>query len=372
MQLSSWLDGLIRRIALATRSERRLRRRNMATTAEWLEDRTLLAAPHPFDLSTLDGTNGFRRLDGGRGDDTPELAGSGLTLDLTDIADSKLRGFETIDLTGTGNNTLVLDVLEVLRISKTSNTLTVLGDTGDVVYVDPDWEFVDLVVVDGTTFTRFTQGVAELLVEEGLRGGVELPEASGPWPLSLDGPDLLLTDGIHTNRAAAAIATEILIRGSDGDDSITNGPLAASYSGPITLDLRGGDDQVDASTLDLPAKLNGSGGDDVLRGGSGNDTLNGGSGADALIGGDGDDRLQGQGSSYDTLTGGLGDDTLDGSDGYDRTWVAPATTCSTAARVPTCCWVATVTTPCWGSAATTRSTAARATTGSMAARRMMP
>ncbi len=70
MLLTHWLRPLFRSLASDSRSARRFtarrlstshrRRRPGVTVVEALEDRTLLAAPHPVDLATLDGTNGFR------------------------------------------------------------------------------------------------------------------------------------------------------------------------------------------------------------------------------------------------------------------------------------------------------------------------
>jgi hypothetical protein len=62
--------------------------------------------------------------------------------------------------------------------------------------------------------------------------------------------------------------------------------------------------------------LLGNGGNDRLEGGDGNDTLEGGGGNDLLIGGAGDDEMSGAGGS-DKLQGGAGLDTLLGGDGTD-------------------------------------------------------
>jgi len=56
------------------------------------------------------------------------LAGAGLALDLTGIRNTKILGVENIDLTGTGNNAVTLNVQDLLDLSPTSNTLQVLGD----------------------------------------------------------------------------------------------------------------------------------------------------------------------------------------------------------------------------------------------------
>ena len=102
------------------------------------------------------------RLKGGTGTDTLRLDGAGLTLDLTAVSDLKVESIETVDLqAGTGAHTLILDLLEVLNLSETSNSLTVLGDASDTVNIGSGWTSQG--VAGG--FETFTQGAATLEID---------------------------------------------------------------------------------------------------------------------------------------------------------------------------------------------------------------
>jgi hypothetical protein len=70
----------------------------------------------------------------------------------------------------------------------------------------------------------------------------------------------------------------------------------------------------------LANTITGGGGNDNVTGGNGNDTLAGGGGNDKLQGGNGNDTLDG-GSGNDQLYGGAGADTMDGGAGDDRYYV---------------------------------------------------
>lgn len=78
--------------------------------------------------------------------------------------------------------------------------------------------------------------------------------------------------------------------------------------GSLFNDFLGGDD--------LPNRIEGLDGNDVLDGRGGDDTLDGGDGDDLIMGGAGQDWLVG-GAGADTLDGGDGDDILDGGAGAD-------------------------------------------------------
>jgi hypothetical protein len=73
------------------------------------------------------------RVDGGGNIDTLELDGSGLTLDLTNISNIRIQDIEKIDITGSGNNDLTLNLNDVLDASTSTNILKVLGNSGDSV-----------------------------------------------------------------------------------------------------------------------------------------------------------------------------------------------------------------------------------------------
>ena len=73
------------------------------------------------DLLTVSDTT-FERIDGGGDQDTLAIDGSGVTLDLTGLSNSLITGVETIDITGTGNNTLTLSVEDVFNLSDTPNS----------------------------------------------------------------------------------------------------------------------------------------------------------------------------------------------------------------------------------------------------------
>ena len=75
------------------------------------------------------------RVDGGGNTDTLKLAGSDLNLDLTQIDNGRIQDIEIIDLTGSGDNTLKLNLNDLLDISSETNTLKVIGDSGDKVEV---------------------------------------------------------------------------------------------------------------------------------------------------------------------------------------------------------------------------------------------
>ncbi|MGF1639954.1 MAG: Calx-beta domain-containing protein [Rhodospirillales bacterium] len=98
-----------------------------------------------------------------------------------------------------------------------------------------------------------------------------------------------------------AMSNVTRIDGLGGDDVIRGGELADRIHGGA------GNDQ-----------LFGNGGNDILEGGAGNDTLYGGEGNDILNGGGGDDHIDGgpgddtliASGGFDTLLGGAGDDVL--------------------------------------------------------------
>ena len=105
--------------------------------------------------------------------DTLDLDGSGLHLDLTTLADNKTRSIERIDIGGTGNNTLTLSVREVLNLSEEANALLVLGDAGDLVNQGPGWTATTTggtngngtSTIDGDMFQIYHAGAANLLVD---------------------------------------------------------------------------------------------------------------------------------------------------------------------------------------------------------------
>ncbi len=107
-----------------------------------------------------------RRLNGGSGRDTLRIDVSGINLDLSTPASNQLMEFETIDLTGRGNNSLSLRRLDVLDLSDTTNRLVVNGNLGDkVTSVEQGWIFGGTTTLEDSLYNRYTVGAARLLVD---------------------------------------------------------------------------------------------------------------------------------------------------------------------------------------------------------------
>jgi Ca2+-binding RTX toxin-like protein len=240
------------------------------------------------DIASIVSTS-FRRIVGGSGTDTLKLAGSGITLNLSTIADSRLTGIEQIDITGSGNNTLTLNHREVLNLSDESNTLIVRRNLGDVVNIGSGWTQIFDELIGPDTFLVFTQGAATIKVLVAGSGG----------SVSLLGTTLTIS--------GTALADKITIR-SAGTLSVVVNDVSTAYANSavtaINIASLGGNDSIIVNSLASGHLL-------MADGGEGNDALTVSSSVTAdtiLKGGDGNDRLTG-GAGNDSLIGGLGDDT---------------------------------------------------------------
>ncbi len=125
----------------------------------------------------------YANIDGGNGFDTLLLANSGLYLDLS--ADN-LRGIESIDLSGSGNNTLSLSLTDVLQVSDGVQhilddslgtqpaQMMVSGDAGDTVLMTGGWTQGSTLTVGGQLYNIYSNGDVNILVDNDITvaGGV--------------------------------------------------------------------------------------------------------------------------------------------------------------------------------------------------------
>ena len=100
------------------------------------------------------------------------------------------------------------------------------------------------------------------------------------------------------------VGTMTTVNSGDGDDVVTVS-LDAATDGPLTVNLQGGNDTLDASGSTLGLTISGGEGNDDIAGGAGDDTLWGGGGDDALRGNLGSDTLHGE-DGNDVLLGDAG------------------------------------------------------------------
>ncbi len=104
-------------------------------------------------------------IDGGPGTDLLYIVGKGQSLNLLLLDNATLTGVEIINLIGTGNNSLVLDMNEVLDISPTTDLLRIMGNAGDRVSMGAGWNEVTDVTVGGQLYHQYAQGSAVLLID---------------------------------------------------------------------------------------------------------------------------------------------------------------------------------------------------------------
>ena len=142
-------------------------------------------------------------VDGGAGVDTLRVTANDV-LDLSSVASADLRGIEVIDFANGLANTLMLTSQSLRDLSQTSDSLRVLGDSGDHVVAAGGWTQIAHVVIDNQTYRQYQQDGVTLQISAGVDAtlavsGISMGLLDGVRGFSLTNT----TIGTHTGDAVS-------------------------------------------------------------------------------------------------------------------------------------------------------------------------
>ena len=176
---------------------------------------------------------------------------------------------------------------------------------------------VQVAVSDGTHLV--TQDISVTVTNVNETVTIPLPANGGNFKTLFLNGQLHLRSSLGKQLIAPVTlpsGADVIFNGSNAADRLTLDRSWSGFTGSLTFNGNGGNDQLDAHTVSLGVTFNGGDGNDTFLGGSGDDTANGGAGFDSLSGNDGNDSLTG-GDGNDKLFGGAGGDTISGDAGTD-------------------------------------------------------
>lgn len=120
---------------------------------------------------------GFGRIDGGRGIDLVVFEGAGQVFDLTALRGDQFSNVEAIDITGSGDNSLLIDSNIVFAamngtnaVTGTGHTLVIDGDAGDTLAFADSWDEVDSAMIGDESYTVYQSAAntAQVFVNENI------------------------------------------------------------------------------------------------------------------------------------------------------------------------------------------------------------
>ncbi len=191
----------------------------------------------------------FRKIVGGNAQDTLRLDGSGLTLNLTNFSNNRILGIETIDITGTGNNTLQLTRRDLQSLSDQSNSLFVRGNAGDTLAIDQGWTQFPNQVIGTDTYQIFLNGPAVLRVLVGVAVREAFVDLHSPT-----GPKLTVVGAANNHNAGTSVNNVGDVNADGFDDFVIGAPRArgvepADTNAGVSYLIFGGSSQ--PTTIDL-------------------------------------------------------------------------------------------------------------------------
>ncbi|HEV7266639.1 MAG TPA: hypothetical protein VGN83_17210 [Falsiroseomonas sp.] len=269
----------------------------------------------------LVGVGGNDAIDGGLGEDTIRggagadtlLGGDGDDLVLWDPGD----GSDVVE-GGAGTDILRFNATgadEVMEAAANGGRLRFTRDVGNIVMDVDGVETLDIRAAGGADLIKLgnlvTTAVREVRI--GLAatpgGGIGDGQADTVVVSGTGGGDVIGVLGVGTDVAVVGLSALVIMTDVEGAKDV------------LMVNAAGGDDVVDASTLDagiVTLRLNGGSGDDTILGSRGAEVLVGGDGNDVVDGNQGDDHARlGAGDDVFVWDPGDGSDQVEGEAGFD-------------------------------------------------------